>query len=34
MMADGSEQEVLFTVADGSMTVEVDDDDDDDDDDD
>lgn len=32
MMADGSEQEVLYTLADGSMTVEVDDDDEDDDD--
>ena len=28
MMADGSEQEVLYTLADGSMTVDVDDDDD------
>lgn len=30
MMADGSEQEVLYTLADGSMTVEVDEDGDDD----
>ena len=32
MMADGSEQDVLYTLADGSMTVDVDDDDDGDDD--